>query len=76
MEYFCLDFGVTFNPGKITKLNTISEQFLSTTKRTVGVMLDLSLGQISFWLNSRMLKKNKTKELKRPGLTWYPYIRL
>ena len=23
-----------------------------------------------------MLKKNKTKELKKPGLTWYPYIRL
>jgi len=75
---FCnsIDFGVTFNPHKVTKNNTISEQFLSTTKRTVGVMLDLSRGQISFWLNSRMLKKNKTKELKKPGLTWYPYIRL
>ena len=23
-----------------------------------------------------MLKKNKTKELKKPGLTWYPYIML
>ena len=39
-------------------------------------MLDLNLGQISFWLNSRMLKKNKMKELKKRGLTWYPYIRL
>lgn len=60
----------------MTKNNTITEQFLSTTKRTVGVMLDLAQGSISFWLNSRMLKKNKTKELKKPGLTWYPYIRL
>ena len=42
----------------------------------MGVQLDLVQGTISFWLNSRMLKKNKTKELKRPGLTWYPYIRL
>ena len=71
-----IDFGVTYNPGKMTKNNTITEQFLSTTKRTVGVMLDLTQGQISFWLNSRMLKKNKTKELKKPGLMWYPYIRL
>lgn len=60
----------------MNKNNTITEQFLSTTKRTVGVKLDLNQGQISFWLNSRMLKKNKTKELKKPGLTWYPYIRL
>ena len=67
---------MTFNPKKMTKNNTITEQFLSTTKRTVGVMLDLAQGSISFWLNSRMLKKNKTKELKKPGLTWYPYIRL
>ena len=72
----CVDFGVTFKPRKMNKNNTITEQFLSTTKRTVGVKLDLNLGQISFWLNSRMLKKNKTKELKKPGLTWYPYIRL
>ena len=67
---------MTYNPAKVSKTNTISEQFLSTTKRTVGVMLDLTQGQVSFWLNSRMLKKNKTKELKKPGLTWYPYIRL
>ena len=71
-----IDFGVTFNPKKMTKNNTITEQFLSTTKRTVGVKLDLVTGTVSFWLNSRMLKKNKTKELKKPGLTWYPYIRL
>ena len=73
---YCVDFGVTFNPKKVTKNNTIWEQFLSTTKRTVGVMLDLNQGQISFWLNSRMLKKNKTKELKKRGLVWHPYIRL
>jgi hypothetical protein len=75
---FCnsIDFGVTYNPAKVSKTNTISEQFFSSTKRTVGVMLDLTQGQVSFWLNSRMLKKNKTKELKKPGLTWYPFIRL
>lgn len=57
-------------------MNTIWEQFLSTTKRTVGVMLDLNQSQVSFWMNGRILKKNKTKDLKMPGLTWYPYIRL
>ena len=60
----------------MTKNNTITEQFLSTTKRTVGVQLDLAAGTIRYWLNSRVLKKQKTKELKRPGLTWYPFIRL
>ena len=70
------DFGVTCNPKKMTKNNTICDQFFSTTKRTVGIMLDLAQGTVSFWLNSCMLKKNKTKDLKRPGLTWYPYIRL
>lgn len=67
---------MTHNPKSITKSNTIWEQFLSTTKRTVGVMLDLNQSQVSFWMNGRILKKNKTKDLKMPGLTWYPYIRL
>ena len=72
------DFGVTYNPKKMTKHNTITEQFLSTTKRTVGVMLDLTGAEVevNFWLNSRMLKKNKIKHHKKPGLKWYPYIRL
>lgn len=40
---FCnsIDFGVTSDPKNLTKQNTISEQFFSTTKRTVGIELNL-----------------------------------
>lgn len=40
------------------------------------MLLDLNKGEIIYWLNNRIEKKNKKKELKKPGLTWYPYIRL
>ena len=55
---------------------TFKQTFVSTSKRTVGVLLDLDYGKVSFWLNGRMHKKNKDITLKKTGLTWYPYLRL
>jgi hypothetical protein len=70
-----IQFGVTCNPTKIDVSNSIIESFLSTTKRTVGVVLDLNAGTLYFWMNSRVLKKNKQRQLKRPGLAWYPLLK-
>ena len=66
---------MTCNPENPTANNTVHEFFVSTTKRTVGIYLDLNLGTLSFWMNSRIHKKNKQKQLKKPGVKWYPFLK-
>ena len=72
---FAIEFGVTCNPAKLDGNSTIVESFLSSTKRTVGVVLDLNAGTLNFWMNSRVLKKNKQRLLKKPGVAWYPFLK-
>lgn len=48
---------------------------MSSTRRTIGVYLNLNERYMSFWINGKHSKKNKNKQLKTPGLAWRPYIR-
>lgn len=48
---------------------------MSTTRRTVGVYLDLNEGTLSFWINGQHNKKTKSKQLKKLGYSWRPYLR-
>jgi hypothetical protein len=68
-----IEFGVT--AGLNDPALTITQIIYSTSKRTVGVMLDLKAGIMSFWMNGKNHKKNKDLPLKQAGLTWYPFVR-
>lgn len=68
-----MEFGVT--AGLKKQELTIVDTIKASSKRTVGIMLDLQNGKVHFWVNGKVQKKNKDKKLSKPGLTWYPIIR-
>jgi len=53
----------------------VTQDFMSSTRRTIGVYLNLNDRYMSFWINGKHSKKNKNKPIKTPGLAWRPYIR-
>jgi len=61
------------SPGSAPQI--VTQDFLSSTRRTIGVCLNLNTRELSFWINGKHNKKNKNKQLKTPGLAWRPYIR-
>lgn len=66
-----LDFGITSlgsNPISIT------QNFHSSTKRTVGVELNIKEGEMRFFINGRYFKNLKKKELKTPGIEWHGLV--
>ena len=69
-----IQFGVTASTKQAGF--SVLQTFKSTTKRTVGVMLDIKYGKLSFWLNGRLHKIRKDLSLGKVGLTWYPCLRL
>ena len=57
-----------------TSPQIVTQDFVSSTRRTVGVCLNLNDNTLSFWINGKSNKKSKNKSLKTPGLAWRPYI--
>jgi len=58
-----------------TQPQVVTQDFMSSTRRTIGVYLNLNDRYMSFWINGKHSKKNKNKPIKTPGLAWRPYIR-
>ena len=65
-----IDVGI-MSSGK----TVITQDFVSSTRRTIGVYLNLNERVLSFWINGKHNKKTKNKVIPTPGLAWRPYIR-
>ena len=68
-----ISFGIT-TKGKNPQV--YGETFLSSTKRTVGIHLDLVQKRMDFYFNGKHLKKAKRKTLEKfENNAWYPYLK-
>jgi len=71
----CVEFGI-ISKGPAGKETTLTETFMSSTKRSVVIEIDFTRQHMKFWLQGRYLKKHKTKRWqKESGYSWYPYLK-
>ena len=53
---------------------TVSQTFLSSTMRTVSVLLNLTEHEVRYYINHRYHKKHKSQKLKARGLAWHFFV--